>query len=81
LGDYRLTLVGAGDHIKIGLTTISGILQLGGDGDWLTGRGLEFHGKAQASAGSNDSLKELLNHLGPEAGPGVHSFNLTPQKP
>jgi hypothetical protein len=55
-------------------------LLLEGDGIWLTGQGLEFHGKAQASAGNNDNLKELLNHLGPETNPGVHSFNLIPQK-
>lgn len=81
LGNYRLALNSAGDRIQIGLTTLSGILLLDGEGNWLTGRGLEFHGKAHAAAGNDDNLKELLNHLGPEASPGVHSFNLTPQKP
>lgn len=79
LGDYRLALNGAGDRINIGLTTISGILLLEGDGNWLAGRGLEFHGKAHASAGNYDNLTELLHHLGPEVSPGVHGFNLTPQ--
>ncbi len=78
LGDYRLALNGAGDRIHIRLTTTSGILLLEGDGNWLTGRGLEFHGKAQASAGNYDNLTELLHHLGPEISPGVHGFNLTP---
>lgn len=78
LGSYRLVLNGAGDRIHIGLTTISGVLLLEGDGNWLAGQGLEFHGKAQASAGNYDNLTELLHHLGPEVSQGVHSFNVTP---
>ncbi|BBJ00433.1 hypothetical protein FGKAn22_21250 [Ferrigenium kumadai] len=78
LGDYRLALNGSGDRLHIGLTTSSGILLLEGDGNWLAGRGLEFHGKAQASAGNYDNLTELLHHLGPEISPGVHGFSLTP---
>jgi general secretion pathway protein N len=78
LGDYHLTLNGSGAKINIGLSTLTGVLQLTGDGDWLAGRGLEFHGKAQASAGNQDNLRELLHHLGPELTPGVHAFNLTP---
>lgn len=78
LGDYRLALNGAGDRIHTWLTTTSGILLLEGEGNWLTGRGLEFHGKAQASAGNYDNLTELLHQLGPEISPGVHGFNLTP---
>lgn len=79
LGNYRLALSGAGDRINIGLTTVSGILLLEGKGNWLAGRGLEFHGRAQASAGNHDNLTELLHHLGPEESPGVHGFNITPQ--
>lgn len=78
LGDYRLALNGTGDRIHIGLTTSSGVLRLEGDGNWQTGRGLEFQGRAQASEGSYDNLNELLHHLGPEIDPGVHGFNLTP---
>lgn len=79
LGDYRLALNGAGERIHIGLTTNSGVLLLEGDGNWLAGRGLEFHGKAQASPGNHDNLNELLHHLGPEISPEVHGFNLVPQ--
>ena len=79
LGDYRLALNGAGNNIHIGLSTTTGILVLEGDGNWLGGRGLEFHGKAQASAGNYENLTELLHHLGPEISPGMHAFNLKPQ--
>lgn len=79
LGDYHLALNAAGDHISIGLSTASGVLLLNGNGVWSKARGIEFHGKAQASAGNNDNLTELLHHLGPEESPGVHGFNITPQ--
>ena len=77
LGDYHVALDGTGERIHIVLTTNSGMLFLEGDGNWLASRGLEFHGKAHASTGNN-SLAELLSHLGPEISPGVHDFNLIP---
>lgn len=79
LGSYRLALNGTGDRINIGLTTASGILLLDGEGNWSPGRGLEFHGKAQASAGNYDNLTELLHHFGAEVSPRVHGFTLTPR--
>ena len=78
LGNYRLILVGIGDTMRINLTTTTGILMLEGEGNWLASHGLEFHGKAHAATGNNGNLAELLNHLGPESAPGVHSFNLIP---
>lgn len=79
LGDYRLTLNGNGENIGIALATISGVLQLQGEGNWRATRGLSFHGRARASGKNPESLAELLHHLGPEESPGVHGFNLTPQ--
>ena len=81
LGDYRLTLNGAGDSVNIALATTSGALLLQGQGNWSAVRGLEFHGKARAAEGKQDSLAELLSHLGPQETPGVYSFTLTPQPP
>lgn len=80
LGDYRLTLNGAGDQVRIGLATISGKLLLEGQGSWSVARGLEFHGKAQASPTNREPLAELLRNLGPEEAPGVHRFDLTPRQ-
>lgn len=79
LGDYRLTLRGAGEQVNIELTTTSGVLLLQGQGGWSAANGLSFHGKAQASREDHGELAELLQHLGPEQSPGVHGFNLTPQ--
>lgn len=78
LGNYRVTLNGAGERVNIGLSTPSGVLLLNGQGFWSAAHGLEFHGTAQAAAGKHESLTELLHHLGPEASPGVHNFNLVP---
>lgn len=79
LGNYHLTLNGAGERVDIALTTASGVLLLEGNGNWQAARGLEFQGKAQASSSNNENLAELLHHLGPEISPGVHSFRVTPK--
>ena len=79
LGNYHLTLNGAGESINIGLATTSGALLLEGQGSWSAARGLEFHGKAHASPGNQDNLSELLHHIGPEISPQVYAFNLLPQ--
>jgi len=79
LGNYRLTLNGVSETINIGLATTSGVLLLEGQGNWSAARGLEFHGKARAAEGKQDSLAELLSHLGPQETPGVHTITLIPQ--
>ena len=81
LGNYRLTLNGAGETINIGLATTSGVLLLEGQGNWSAARGLAFRGKARAAAGEQESLAELLSHLGPQESPGVHTLTLTRQPP
>jgi general secretion pathway protein N len=79
LGNYRITLNGQAGTINIGLATSSGVLLLEGQGSWSAGRGLTFHGKAEASNGHYDELAALLRNIGPEISPQVHSFTLTPQ--
>lgn len=79
LGKYHLTFTGSGERLHIALATTSGALILDGQGDWSHSRGLEFHGKARAAEGKQDSLAELLAHLGPEETAGVHTLTLTPQ--
>lgn len=79
LGKYHLTFTGSGDRLHIALATTSGALILDGQGDWSRDRGLEFHGKARAAEGRQDSLVELLAHLGPEESASVHTLTLTPQ--
>ena len=79
LGKYHLAFNGAGERLQIVLTTTSGALVLEGQGNWSRPRGLEFNGKARAAEGKQESLAQLLAHLGPQESPGVHTLTLTPQ--
>lgn len=69
LGSYRLTVAGgpAGEGAALRLATLHGPLQLRGDGQWLGPR-LRFRGEAQADAGSEAALNNLLNLLGRRQG-------------
>lgn len=77
LGDYRLDLAGNGENAQLSLATVSGRLQLSGQGQWQTTTGnVRFQGSASAS---DPSLGALLNILGPDQGGGRRalSANLT----
>lgn len=69
LGSYRIALQSnaAGDGASVALQTISGELQLQGQGQWTAGR-LRFRGDAQASAGREAALANLLNIIGRRQG-------------
>ncbi|MEX1167533.1 MAG: type II secretion system protein N [Hydrogenophaga sp.] len=70
LGSYRVMLNAApeGDSASLQLQTLSGGLQLTGDGQWLGGR-LQFQGVAQAAPGRETALENLLNIIGRRDGP------------
>ena len=69
LGNYRLSLQGQarGEAALLKLSTDSGVLQLGGQGQWL-GSGLRFQGQASAAPGSEAVLSNLLNIIGRRQG-------------
>ena len=72
LGSYRMTLTApaagaAPASPQLTLRTLDGALQLSGGGQW-TGRGLSFRGQAQAAAGFEPALNNLLNIIGRRAG-------------
>ena len=69
LGSYRLSLQGqpGGEAALVRLSTDSGALQLGGQGQWL-GAGLRFQGQASAAPGSEAVLSNLLNIIGRRQG-------------
>ncbi|MDR0481417.1 MAG: type II secretion system protein N [Gallionellaceae bacterium] len=79
LGNYKLTLTGAGAGVNVSLATTSGVLLLDGQGSWKMPDGLNLLVNARAAPGSEESLNELLYHFGPQTAPGVHTFNLVPQ--
>ncbi len=69
MGSYRLRLAG-GETATVELSTIEGHLELSGSGQW-TGNQLRFQGQAQAAAGFEDTLGNLLNIIGKRN--GAHS--------
>ena len=70
LGSYRFALQAAADGhtATLDLTTVSGDLLLQGNGQWVGGR-LRFKGDAQAAAGREEALTNLLNIMGRRQGP------------
>lgn len=80
LGDYRILLQGNGDTLNAQLSTLSGKLQLSGNGSYDNATGMHFSGTAQAAPGTAETeLNEMLHHMGPEIRPGVFTLALMPQ--
>jgi general secretion pathway protein N len=70
LGSYRLVISGEGtgpDGARLTLDTLQGPLRMAGSGQWA-GPKLRFRGQAQADAGSEAMLNNLLNLLGQRQG-------------
>lgn len=63
LGSYELTLDWRGQQAQLDLSTVRGALLLSGTGSLNNGR-LQFSGQAQAAAGYEETLGNLLNLLG-----------------
>ena len=71
MGSYRIELRGTEvgtDRPELSLTTLSGPLQLRGQGQWVDQR-LRFAGEASADPGSETALSNLLNIIGRREGP------------
>ncbi|MDR2298945.1 MAG: type II secretion system protein N [Comamonas sp.] len=66
LGSYRLDILG-GDSPRLQLSTLTGDLQLSGQGQWVDSR-LHFNGEASASPEREAALSNLLNILGRRQG-------------
>lgn len=77
LGNYRIDIAAAQDSLRATLTTQSGVLLLGGQGNWSPQQGFHFNGTATAAADAQPALSELLHHLGPEvSSSGVYQISL-----
>ena len=63
LGAYQLIMDWRGQQAQLALTTIKGPMLLSGNGSLANGR-LQFSGKAEAEAGQEERLANLLNLLG-----------------
>lgn len=63
LGSYELRAVG-GSVSQLTLQTLSGSLQISGQGQWAAGAPLRFTGRAEANGPQAASLENLLNIIG-----------------
>lgn len=63
LGSYEMALDWRGQQAQLNLSTVRGALLLSGTGSLVNGR-LQFSGQAQAAAGYEEKLGNLLNLLG-----------------
>lgn len=79
LGDYRIILQGDGQKLEASLSTQGGKLQLQARGHLDPVQGVQINGTAQAAAGAEEELNELLHYIGPETGPGIYTLALMPQ--
>ena len=70
LGSYRMDVRAEadGNTTTLALKTLSGHLQLQGQGQWVGGR-LRFQGAAEAAPDSEEALNNLLNIIGRREGP------------
>ena len=74
LGDYRLEITGAGKTASLKLTTLRGVLELTGQGQWLLASGqLQLTGSARPRERAIE-LEPLLKLLGKEQGDGKRIF-------
>lgn len=70
LGDYRLNALPAGSGWQLQLSTLSGQLQLNGNGNWQAAQGLQAEVALQAAPGAASALAPFLSQVGagaPEA--------------
>ena len=79
LGNYRIVLQGDGKKLDASLSTQGGKLQLQANGHLDPVLGVQISGTAQAAAGAEDELNELLHYIGPENQPGIYTLALMPQ--
>ena len=77
LGSYRLHIQDEQKVAKMDLSTLSGVLQLAGKGEWSKDNGLNFRGTAQADPSQKAALQDLLRLLGSEQGNGVYQISIS----
>ena len=68
LGSYRIEVVGSGASTTVTMATISGPLQLVGDGSWNARAGLSFRGLARSDPSEEARIKSFLNLVGKREG-------------
>lgn len=76
LGDYELRISGEGDTVRTTLHTLSGPLQLDGQGAWASGRKPGFLATAHMAPQFRQQLAPFLRLIAVERGDGSFEFRL-----
>lgn len=72
LGDYSVNMDGKKDQLGFSVTTLSGSLQLNGQGVWRSKTDWEFNGQARADQGKQAELGDLLKLISRRSEGGVY---------
>ncbi|MCL6263589.1 type II secretion system protein N [Craterilacuibacter sp. RT1T] len=75
-GSYQLQVNGQGPALGLKLQTLSGPLQIDGQGQWQPGKLPDFGGSASSSADAYLALRPLMLMLGRPSGPDRVSWNV-----
>jgi general secretion pathway protein N len=70
IGDYRVSAMPAGDGWQLQFSTLSGSLQINGNGNWQPNSGLNVDLGLKAAQGTEASLGTLLSRIGPSGPDG-----------
>jgi general secretion pathway protein N len=82
IGTYRLQLTGEGKHVALNVSTVQGVLQIGGKGEWrLFGDGmLRMNGNISPKS-PQPALEPILNSIGPLQASGERLFSFETRLP
>ena len=76
LGTYRLAAKGAGESVKLALSTIAGALAMSGTGEVKLPRETIFSGEARGEGPSAAALAPLLDLMGPRRADGARAIEV-----
>jgi general secretion pathway protein N len=76
LGTYRLAAQGAGESVKLALSTIAGALQMSGKGEVKLPQDATFSGEARGEGPSAAALNPLLDLMGPRRADGARAIEV-----
>jgi len=76
LGSYRLAAQGAGDTVKVALSTLAGALRMSGQGEVKLPAGATFTGEARGEGTSATALDPLLDLMGPRRADGARAIEV-----
>lgn len=68
LGSYRIEVVGSGASTAVTMATLTGPLQLTGNGTWNARTGLSFRGLARSDPNEEARIRSFLNLVGKREG-------------